>query len=45
MVFLLLFYGVAMFVIGAMFFSWMIEKYAPDLFAELRRRVFLKKED
>ncbi len=40
MAFLLIVYGVAMFLVGAMFFSWMVEKYAPDLYSELRRRVF-----
>ena len=44
MAFLLIVYGVAMFFVGAMFFGWMVEKYAPDLYSELRRRVLSKKE-
>lgn len=42
MALLLIVYGVAMFWAGAMFFGWRIEKYAPDLYSELRRRVFSK---
>ena len=44
-VILLIVYGVAMWFVGALTYRWMLEKYAPDLSAELNRRVWLSKED
>lgn len=37
-------YGVAMWLVGALTYRWMIDKYAPDLSVELTKRILLPKE-
>ena len=43
--FLLIVYGVAMWVVGALSCRWMIDKCAPDLSVEISKRILSWKED
>lgn len=43
--FLLIVYGAAMWVVGALSYRWMIDKCAPDLGIELSKRILSWKED
>ena len=43
--FLLIVYGVAMWVVGALSYRWMIDKCFPDLAIEISKRILSWKED